>query len=379
MRRRIAILLAVWAAAACASGNATAPAAAPSPSPTEVVVASPSPTPTPSPIATRIAWPPMAESALQTQIAVRPGIAAAAATPPLVPASAQDLTLLANGDIEQQFISPGYFYKSLQNLRDGNYHGSEPYMFQNTFAPTAFAEQVRTMLQTPHPDETRTFVGRTATVERGWLAKNATMVIEATLGFDDQVSAGSSQYNEGHTWKIRAFRQGGQFYILDGADAGTQTLAPLAPFAPAGLDRELAAQISQHLGQEIATPGGGRPMAMYKGTAYWDARKGALDWLGKLAEQGALTDRHFEGVTAQVTEFTPTSYLGDGIVTVRIAGTLVEVMNGARHTYPVNELVRFQRTAAAQAFWLAVDGQADDGSWLMHGNYTAVPEPMFHG
>jgi hypothetical protein len=54
-------------------------------------------------------------------------------------------------------------------------------------------------------------------------------------------------------------------------------------------------------------------------------------------------------------------------------------MRGVRHTYPVNELVRFQRTAAAHAIWLAVDGQDDNGAWLMQGNYTAVPEPLFHG
>jgi hypothetical protein len=29
--------------------------------------------------------------------------------------------------------------------------------------------------------------------------------------------------------------------------------------------------------------------------------------------------------------------------------------------------------------WLAVDGQDDNGGWLMHGSYAAVPEPLFHG
>lgn len=120
-------------------------------------------------------------------------------------------------------------------------------------------------------------------------------------------------------------------------------------------------------------------MALYRGTADWDARKGALDGLFKLAAQGVLSDRHFEGIAAKVTEFAPTSYLGDGIVTVKLSGTLVEVMNGVRRSYPVNERVRFQRTAAAQSFWLALDAQADDGSWLMHGNDSALPEPLFHG
>jgi len=117
----------------------------------------------------------------------------------------------------------------------------------------------------------------------------------------------------------------------------------------------------------------------YNGTPFWNARKGALDWLFRLAEQGVLTDRHFEAMTAQVTDFAPTSYLGDGIVTVQLRGTLIEVMNGTRRTYPVDEAVRFQRTAAAQAIWLAVDGKDDNGAWLNGGDYSVAPQPIQHG
>lgn len=378
MRRGVAILFAIWATAACAAvdGNATAPAAAPLPT----TVAAASPTPTPTPIATRIAWPPMADASQRSEIAVRPNALAHVEMPAVEPAATNGALDGIAAELEAQFTGTHSFFQTLEGLRDLSYHGSEPYMFANTFAPTAFADRVQAMLQTPHPDETRFFVGRSATLDRGWPAATTTgvAVIEATIVFDDEVGTAAAHWSEEHTWVIRAFRQGGMFYILDGTETGPDTLPAMTPFDPAALDGEVATQVSQHLSQETVSQNA-RPMAMYKGTAYWDVRKGALDWLAKLAEQGVLTDRHFERVTAQVTEFMPTSFLGDGIVTVHLTGTLVEVMHGARRTYPVNELVRFQRTAAAHAFWLAVDGQADNGAWLMHGNYSGVPEPQFHG
>jgi hypothetical protein len=378
MRRGVAILFAIWAAAACAvvEGNATAPTAAPSPT----SVAAASPTPTPSPVATRIAWPPMADASQRSEIAVRPNALTRIPMPAVAPAATKGALDGIAAELEVQFTGTHYFFQTLEGLRDLAYHGSEPYMFANTFAPTTFAERVQEMLQIPHPGETRYFIGRSATLDRGWPAATTTgvAVIEATIVFDDEVGTVAAHWSEEHTWVIRAFRQGGMFYILDGAETGRDTLPAMAPFDPAALDSEVAAQVSQHLSQENVSQNG-RPMAMYKGTAYWDARKGALDWLAKLAEQGVLTDRHFEGVTAQVVEFAPASFLGDGIVTVRLTGTLVEVMRGVRRTYPVDELVRFQRTAAAHAFWLAVDEQDDNGNWLMHGNYGAGLEPLFHG
>ena len=375
----MAVLLAIWAAAACAVDGNAAPTARPSPSPSEVAAPSPSPTPTPSPtpspIATRIAWPPMPDANQYAWVSMLAGTAGKVAMPAAVPAT-KDLGEL-KAEFESQFLAPGYVFVGLQNLRDGRFHGSEPYIFANTFAPSAFADRVREMLQTPHPDETRQFVPKSATLDRGWRGLNGVMLVEATVVFDDEVGTTAGVTHEGHSWAIRALRLGSQYYILDGAEGGG--LGATAPFDPAALDREIVEQVAQHLSQEQATPGGGRPTAMYKGTAYWNVRKGALDWLATLAEQGVLTDRHFEAVTAQVTEFMPTSSLGDGIVTVKLKGTLVEVMRGVRHTYPVNELVRFQRTAAAHAMWLAVDGLDDNGAWLMHGSYTAVPEPIFHG
>jgi hypothetical protein len=322
----------------------------------------------------------MADASQRSEIAVRPNSLAHVTMPAVAPAATNGALDGIAAELDVQFTGTHYFFQTLEGLRDLSYHGSEPYMFANTFAPTAFAERVKEMLQTPHPGETRYFIGRSATLDRDWPAAATTgvAVIEATIVFDDEVGTLAAHWSEEHTWVIRAFRQSGMFYILDGAETGRDTLPAMAPFNPATLDGEVAAQVSQHLSQENVSQNA-RPMAMYKGTAYWDARKGALDWLAKLAEQGVLTDRHFEDITAQVTEFAPTSFLGDGIVTVHLTGTLVEVMRGTRRTYRVDELVRFQRTAAAHAFWLAVDGQDDNGNWLMHGNYSAGLEPMFHG
>jgi hypothetical protein len=372
MRRGVAILFAIWATAACAAvdGNATAPTAAPSPG----TVAAASPTPTPSPIATRIAWPPMADAPSDGTVTALPGIAASVAAPPLVPAG-KELAEVAQGFATQ--FAP-HFFESLQNIRDFKFHGSEPYMFTSMFGRSAFADGVRDMLQTGHTDQTRRLVLRSASLDRGWRGQNGVLLVEGTLVFDDEVGMPEAHWYEGHTWAIRGLGQAGSFFVVDGAEIGATTLGPVAGFDIQRLDAEVARQVVTHLSEEQASTSGGRPVSPYNGTAYWDARKAALDQLFNLAERGVLTDRHFEGITAQVTEFSPTSYLGDGIVTVRLRGTLVEVMRGVRHAYPVDERVRFQRSAFAQPWWLAVDG--DDGTgWLMHGDYSAAPISLGHG
>ena len=367
MRRAPAILLAIWATAACVAvdGNAAVPAAP--------LAAEAKPTEAPMPTATRIAWPPMAAAPADGAVTMLPGVAPYVSAPALVPAGKE----LA--DVSQGFAGfASHLIGTLQNIRDDKFHGSEPYMFANMFGPSAFADDVRELVQTVQPSQIRFFVFRSASLDRAWRGQNGVMLVEGTIVFDDEAATPDSHWYEPHTWTIRGLGQSGSFFIVDGAEVGSGMLGPVAGFDVRALDGEVARQVQNHLSEEQASPGGGRPISPYNGTAYWDARKAALDQLFNLAERGVLTDRHFEGITAQVTEFTPTSYLGDGLVTVHLSGTLVEVMRGVRHTYPVDELVRFQRTASAQAMWLAVDGN-DGGGWLMHGDYSAAPVSLGHG
>jgi len=368
MRRAPAILLAIWATAACVAvdGNATLPS--------PPIAAEASPTSAPLPTATRVAWPPMAEAPADSAVTMLPGVARYVAAPALVPAG-KELAEMAQGFATQ--FGPRVI-ETLQNIRIDKFHGSEPYMFASMFGPSAFADSVRDLVQTVQPNQIRQFVFRSASLDRGWRGQNGVMLVEGTIMFDDEAGTPDSHWYEPHTWTIRGLGQSGSFFIVDGAEAGSGMLGPVAGFDSRTLDGEVARQVVSHLSEEQASPGGGRPVSPYNGTAYWDARKAALDQLFNLAERGILTDRHFEGITAQVTEFTPTSYLGDGLVTVHLSGTLVEVMRGVRHTYPVNELVRFQRTASAQAIWLAVDGN-DGSGWLMHGDYSAAPISLGHG
>jgi hypothetical protein len=366
MRRAPAILLAIWATAACVAvdGNAAVP------SPPLAAEAAPA-----TPLtATRSAWPPMAATPADSVVTMLPGVASYAAAPALVPAGKE---LAEQSQLFTTQFAP-HFIDMLQSIRYGEFHGSEAYVFANAFGTSAFADGVRDMLQTGHIDQTRFFRFRSASLDRGWRGPTGVMLVEGTIVFDDEVGMAESHWYEPHTWTIRGLGQSGSFFIVDGAELGSGTLGPVRGFDVRALDGEVVRQVLNHLSEEQASPGGGRPMSPYNGTAYWDARKAALDQLFALAERGVLTDRHFEGITAQVTEFTPTSYLGDGLVTVHLTGTLVEVMRGVRHSYPVDELVRFQRTASAQAMWLAVDGN-DGSGWLMRGDYTAAPVSLGHG
>jgi hypothetical protein len=380
VRRPLAVLFAIWAAAACAADGNTAPAA--SAATESALAAAPQIAPAPVGPPIRILWAPARPQTLAVAVRVDPSVSAAVRLPALVPATAAQLK-----SVERQFMQhfTGDFglTTTLQNLRDQKYSGSEEWMFTTNFAPGAFADHVREMITTRRENESRTFRPGEATLENAWVRPSNGVfgdastigLVEGTMSFTEDVRRGADLTAEPHTWRIRALSQG-QLFILDGAEAPAQ-LAPLAPFDPATLDGELAAQVSTHLHDEEAGPQA-TPMALFKGTAYWDARKGALDWLQALAKRGSLTDRHFENVRAQVVAFRPTSYLGDGYIIVHLRGMLVETLNGARHTYPVDELVQFQRFSFAQAYWFAVDGQNDDGSWIAQGNY-GTPEPVAHG
>ncbi|MEA2661678.1 MAG: hypothetical protein QOH08_1250 [Chloroflexota bacterium] len=379
MRRAFAIGLAVWAAMACTAPNATDPAASGSP---PAVGAVPDITPAPVGPPVRILWGPLQPQPAPVAVAIEPGIRSSAAAPGLVPATPAQLQSVA-GEFVSHFTSDLGFITTLQHLRDRSYNGAEEWTFSTTFAPGPFADHVRELVTTTRENEIRTFHPGETTLENAWV-RPATGpfgpaaevgLVEGTITFTDEVATGAGRTIEQHRWRIRALGQG-QFFIIDGAEAPAE-LAPLAPFDPATLDAELAMQVANHLHTEEAGTQV-MPVAPYTGTAYWDARAGAIDWLHELAVRGTLSDRHFERVSARVTRFTPTSYLGDGYATVLLRGTLVETMNGVRHTYPVNESVVFQRFSFAQPFWIAVDGQNDDGTWIANGNYGA-PQSLAHG
>ena len=102
-----------------------------------------------------------------------------------------------------------HFIDSLQNIRYGQFHGSEPYMFATMFGPSAFADSVRDLLQTGHTDQTRFFRFRSASLDRGWRGQNGVMLVEGTIVFDDEVGMSESHWYEPHSWTIRGLGQSG--------------------------------------------------------------------------------------------------------------------------------------------------------------------------
>src|SRR4029077_16858449 len=326
------IVFAIWATAACAAvdGNATAPTAAPSPSASSAPVAVvPEITPAPVGPPVRILWAPLQPQPLPVAVRVTPGLNVSAPLPALVRATPEQRK---NIEIEftSHFASGLGLMATLQNLRDQRYNGGEEWQFSTTFAPGSFADHVRELITTRRDNEIRTFHPGTATLDDAWIRPWSGQfgpaaevgLVEGTITFTDEVATGASLTIESHQWRIRALFQG-QFLILDGADAPAG-LAPMPPFDPTTLHLGSPGQVSSYLFQEEVGPTV-RPMSPFTGTPFWNARRGALDWLRTLAERGTLTDRHFENTTAQIVDFTPTPYLGDGYLTVELHSTLVEV------------------------------------------------------
>jgi hypothetical protein len=327
-------------------------------------------------------WGPLTPQPLAVAVRAERSIAAPVRVPGLVPATAEQRQRAA-GEFVSHFTSELGLITTMQRLRDRGYSGTEEWMFQTNFAPGAFADQVRTLITTQRENEIRTFSPGTAALENAWLRPSSGVfgdaatigLVEGTVTFTDEVRTGASLTIETHSWRIRTLMYG-QFFILDGAESPA-ALPPMAPFDAATLDTEIASQVSAYLQQETFSPEW-TPTSPYKGTTYWDARTAAINWLHDQATRGALTDRHFEDLRAQVTQFRATSFLGDGYVTVHLRGTLVETINGARHADVVDESVVFQRFSFPQATWMAVDGQNNDGSWIANGNY-GTPQSNVHG
>jgi hypothetical protein len=381
MRRGAAILFAIWLSG-CAAADRPAtlpdvPTAPPAPKDAPIIITAPVGPPV------RVLWAPFTPQPLGVAVRAEPSVAAAVRVPALVPASPEQRQRAA-ADFVSHFTSDLGLIKTMQLLRDQGYSGNEEWMFQTNFAPGRFADQVRDLISTHRENEIRTFSSGTAELENAWLRPSNGVfgdavtigVTEGSVTFTDEVRTVASVTIETHSWRIRALVSGGQFLILDGAESPA-ALAPMAPFDATSLDAEIASQVSTYLQQETFSPEW-TPTSPYTGTAFWDARAAAIDWLHDQTIRGALTDRHFEDMRVQVTQFRPTSFLGDGYVTVHLRGTLLQTIGGARRTYAVDESVVFQRFSFAQAAWLAVDGQNEDGSWIANGNY-GTPQSMAHG
>ena len=164
----------------------------------------------------------------------------------------------------------------------------------------------------------------------------------------------------------------GSWYVLDAYDeAARRWRAGDAPlYSIAAIEKDLPSYVGGYLWNESYVRGGQKQYPInYTETRFWSARRAAIEELNARFAGGALVDRHFEDLTLQILRFDDTTFLGDGVATVRLAGTLVEVDGkGTKTSQRFTQLLKFYRQSSAFAVYYPVDAQEDDGSWDSGGD-----------
>jgi len=143
------------------------------------------------------------------------------------------------------------------------------------------------------------------------------------------------------------------------------------------LETELPAAASQYLSSESFSPGHDPYSGVIPETPFGKTRNDAILALGGLKAAGTLVDRYFEKVTATIDRFEPAWFGGDGVVTVHLAGTLVERSVTETQRIAFVQPLKFFRTP--EGFWTPVDALEADGSWDSGGDLALGDVAKPHG
>lgn len=193
-------------------------------------------------------------------------------------------------------------------------------------------------------------------------------LMEVTVTIADRVVSGSGA-DELETGRLRL---GGdrRMTVIDAWDAATgRWFDGLAPAAAERIFTEAQHAFGWYLVPEMWLPD--TPVQTFHGpggeTPYSRARNALIAAL----DRQRITSRTLANVTATIERFDRLTEMGDGIATVRLAGTVItKSASGAEERAPFTRLVRaFRQTWGTGNGWLTViDEQGPGGAWLSGGD-----------
>lgn len=193
-------------------------------------------------------------------------------------------------------------------------------------------------------------------------------LMEVTVTIADRVMSGSAA-DELETGRLRL---GGdrRMTVIDAWDAAAgRWFDGLAPVMAERILAEAQHPFGWYLVPEMWRPG--TPMQTFHGpggeTPYSRARSALIASF----DRQRTTSRNIADVTATIERFDRLTELGDGIATVRLAGTLITIdQHGTEKRSSFTRLVRaLRQTWGTGQGWLTViDEQGPDGAWLSGGD-----------
>jgi len=223
---------------------------------------------------------------------------------------------------------------------------------------------------------TRTFQATGSRVNAGLTRSwGTTAYVDADI---DLIDRGATALPIHVTLRLRPM--GFSFTVMDLFDrtASAWLVGTDSRYSALDLETELPAAASQYLSSESFSPG----RDPYTGvltpeTPFGKTRNDAILALGALKAAGTISERHFENVSASIDRFEPAWFGGDGVVTVHLTGTLVEVRAAASQRIAFVQPLKFFRSP--EGFWTPVDAQEADGAWDSNGDLALADVARPHG
>jgi len=373
MRRALAFVLAIWAAAGC-SASAPAPSIAPSPTPVaeatvEVERAGAArddprdafrkgPDAQQAPATSAPATGPAAkvEPFLFPHVTTQP---ARYVTVPMpnTQATAADLSAVAPAVVDWSVV----FARGLDGVRYP-VQGVDSMMALRALTAENRVARVfeRWTSSSVNETVTRTFVATGSRVTDGLTRAWGTMAyVDADI---DLVDRGATDIPIHVTLRLRPM--GFSFTVMDLFDrtASAWLVGTDSRYSALDLETELPGAASQYLSSESFSPA----RDPYTGvltteTPFGKTWNDAILALGALKAAGTISARHFENVTASID----------------LTGTLVEVTAAGTQRIAFVQPLKFFRTP--EGFWTPVDAQEADGTWDSNGDLALADVARPHG
>ena len=389
MRAAFVIGLAFAVTLACGPAAQVAPttsAPAPSPEPTASLSLAP-PTAAPSPVLTppppQPTPPPVAPV---PHVRVQTGTFALTPLPPPFEASGQisiDAAAMVKGWIPM--------YLEMLDKYRANSSPETKQSFESWIAPGPYVEVVRRSLgdlySGGNAPATRSLVLTKQSVDHVWAKPwGRPAYIDATIEYDDKITTGSSTKTEPHLSRVRLVNQGQGFLkVIDGFDpvlgrwingdsprySAPALEAELGDAAAYILSRDSYVKDEQYPHSAIATG-----VTVRLPTPFGKSWEAAINVLDQQYLRGDFVERRFDDAVARILTFEPATFIGDGVVTVRVDSKVVTINKaGVSQTVPSTRMLRFYRITrdGTNAGWALIDEQGPNGSWLS-GGYLALAE-----